>query len=79
MRATKASLSIADAVRKMTSLPATRMGLGDRGVLRQGAMADVVVLDLKVVRDTARFGDPHHYATGARHVIVNGVAVSSRR
>ena len=68
-------LSIAEAVRKMTSLPASRMGLSDRGVLRQGAMADIVVLDLDDVRDSARFGDPHHYATGARHVIVNGVAV----
>ena len=68
-------LSIAEAVRKMTSLPASRMGLSDRGVLRQGAIADIVVLDLDDVRDSARFGDPHHYATGARHVIVNGVAV----
>ena len=68
-------LSIAEAVFKMTGLPASRMGLSDRGVLREGAMADIVVLDLDDVRATARFGDPHHYATGACHVIVNGVAV----
>ena len=68
-------LSIPDAIRKMSSLPAWRMGLTDRGVLRVGAYADIAVLDLDEVRDTARFGDPHHYATGARHVLVNGVAV----
>jgi len=68
-------VSVPEAIRKMTSLPASRMGLVDRGVLRPEAVADVVVLDLDEVRDTAVFGDPHHYATGARHVFVNGVAV----
>ena len=56
-------------------LTAECMGLSDRGVLREDATADIVVLYLEDVRDIARFGDPHHYATGARHVIVNGVLV----
>jgi len=69
------TLTAADAIRKMTSLPAQRMGLSRRGVLEEGAFADLAVLDLDEVSDTARFGDPHHYATGAHHVFVNGVAV----
>ncbi len=68
-------VSVAEAIRKMTSLPADRMGITDRGVIEKGAFADIAVLDLDAVNDTARFGDPHHYATGARHVFVNGVAV----
>lgn len=68
-------VSISEAIRKMTSLPAQRIGLSDRGILAEGMRADVVVLDLADVRETAKFGDPHHYATGTRHVFVNGVAV----
>ena len=68
-------ISISEAIRKMTSLPAQRIGLSDRGILAEGMSADVVVLDLADVRETAKFGDPHHYATGTRHVFVNGVAV----
>jgi N-acyl-D-aspartate/D-glutamate deacylase len=64
-----------EAIRKMSSLPASRLGLGERGVLRAGAFADVAVLDLDRVSDPADFSDPHRYATGARHVFVNGVAV----
>ena len=68
-------LSLAEAVRKMTSLPAARLGMEDRGVLREGAVADIVVLDPDTVEEHAAFGDPHHYATGVRDVLVSGVPV----
>ncbi len=68
-------LSFAEAVRKMTSLPAGRLGMTDRGVLEEGAVADIAVLDPEAVEAPAGFGDPHRYATGARHVLVSGVLV----
>ena len=68
-------LRLEDAVRRMTSLPATTFQLRERGELRAGNRADLVVFDLAKVRDAATFGDPHHYATGFAWVFVNGVAV----
>jgi len=62
-------------IRKMTSLPATTFGLKGRGVLEKGSAADVVVFDPDKVQDRATFTDPHHYATGFRWVLVNGVPV----
>jgi len=68
-------LALEDAVRKMTSLPAQRLGLGDRGVLREGLKADLAVFDPNVVRDRATFEQPHQYAEGVTLVVVNGEAV----
>jgi N-acyl-D-amino-acid deacylase len=68
-------LRLEDAVRRMTSLPAATFRLKDRGVLREGAWADVVVFDPGKVQDQATFNDPHHYATGFAWVLVNGVPV----
>jgi N-acyl-D-amino-acid deacylase len=68
-------VTVAEAVRRMTSLPADTFGLAARGRLEDGAFADVAVFDLEDVRDNASFGDPHRYATGTRHVLVNGVPV----
>ena len=68
-------LRLEDAVRRMTSLPAATFRLTDRGVLRAGAWADIAVFDAKTVRDNATFQEPHHYATGFAHVLVNGVEV----
>jgi N-acyl-D-amino-acid deacylase len=68
-------LTIEDAVRSMTSLPALIMGLEDRGLLRTGMVADVVVLDLDRVRDKATFFEPHQYPEGIELVLVNGVPV----
>lgn len=65
-------LTLPRAVQKMTSMPAARLGLSDRGVLRIGAMADVVVLDASTVADRATFTEPHQYAAGIETVIVNG-------
>jgi N-acyl-D-amino-acid deacylase len=68
-------LRLEDAIRKMTSLPATTFRLPDRGLLRTGCWADVVVFDPATVSDRATFEAPHQYATGITHVFVNGVAV----
>ena len=59
----------------MTLLPATAFGIADRGQLREGAWADLVVLNPASLQDNATFSDPHHYATGFAAVIVNGVVV----
>ena len=67
-------VSLEEAVRSMTSLPAKVFGMPDRGVIREGAVADIVVFDLSAVDDVAEFTDPHHYSEGMVHVLVNGVA-----
>jgi N-acyl-D-amino-acid deacylase len=68
-------LPLEEAVRKMTSLPATNMGLARRGLLQDGYFADVVVFDPKTIIDHATYEKPHQYAEGLRHVFVNGVQV----
>ena len=68
-------LTLEDAVRKMTSLPAKTFHLRDRGELRPGAIADIVVFDPATVTDPSTFADPHHYATGFSDIIVNGIPV----
>jgi N-acyl-D-amino-acid deacylase len=68
-------LPLEEAVRKLTSLPATNLGLDRRGLLREGYFADVVVFDPRTVADRATYEQPHQYAVGVRHVFVNGVAV----
>jgi|YelNatPaOPRAMG01_1025707.scaffolds.fasta_scaffold09254_2 N-acyl-D-amino-acid deacylase len=68
-------LRLEDAIRRLTSLPATTFRLEDRGLLRPGAWADLVVFDPARIQDQAQFGDPHRYATGFAAVIVNGVVV----
>ncbi len=67
-----AVLSEADAVHKMTGLPAARLGLPGRGVLAAGNFADITVYDPATISDLATFADPHRYATGIRTVLVNG-------
>jgi len=66
------TMSMEEAVRKMTSLAASRVGLMDRGILRPGAFADITVFDPQTIRDAATFNDPMHYSVGVRYVFVNG-------
>jgi N-acyl-D-amino-acid deacylase len=68
-------LSLEEAVRRMTSLPAARLKLMDRGILRPGMKADIAVFDPLTVRDKATFDQPHQYAEGFVAVLVNGVPV----
>lgn len=63
------------AIHKVTAMPAQRLNINDRGVLRPGAVADIAVLDLEGVRELTSFSDPHQYAEGAVHVFVGGQAV----
>jgi N-acyl-D-aspartate/D-glutamate deacylase len=67
--------SIEEAVRKMTSQAAARANLGDRGVLRAGMIADVVVFDPDTIIDQSTFDDPHHFSIGITDVVVNGTPV----
>jgi dihydroorotase/N-acyl-D-amino-acid deacylase len=66
------TLSLEDAVRKMSSYPAQRIGLMDRGVLRERMKADIVIFDAATVRDAATFEQPHQYAQGVSAVVING-------
>lgn len=68
-------LTLEDAVRKMTSLPAHTFHLAGRGELQPGFVADIVIFDPNTVSDPSNYDDPHHYATGFSDIIVNGVAV----
>ncbi len=68
-------LRLEEAVRKMTSQPATRVGLQDRGIIRPGMAADIAVFDADTVRDVATFQDPNHYSEGVKYVFVNGKLV----
>jgi dihydroorotase/N-acyl-D-amino-acid deacylase len=71
----KKIITLEDAIRKMSSFPAARVGIVDRGVLRPGMKADIAVFDPARVRDMATFDKPHQYAEGYSYVIVNGQIV----
>jgi dihydroorotase/N-acyl-D-amino-acid deacylase len=68
-------LTLEDAIRKFSSLPAQRMRLADRGVLKQGMWADMVIFDSETVRDLATFDNPNQLSQGMEFVLVNGVTV----
>jgi len=68
-------LSLEEAVKKMTSVTAERFGLSDRGVIREGVWADLVLFDAQTVADRATYTDPHQYPEGIPYVVVNGVVV----
>ena len=71
-------LSLEEGVRKMTAVPAQRLGLKDRGILRDGMKADIVVFDPETVRATATFEDPKKLPVGIEYVFVNGGLVIDR-
>jgi len=66
------TMRLEEAVRKMTSLAASRVGIMDRGILRPGMLADIVVFDPKTIEDVATYSDPLHYSVGVKSVFVNG-------
>jgi N-acyl-D-amino-acid deacylase len=68
-------ISLEDAIRKMTSLPAQTFNLKDRGLIREGFAADLVIFDETKITDKSTFEQPHQYAEGFQSVIVNGKVV----
>ncbi len=68
-------LTLEDAIRKMTSLNAAKVGILDRGIIRPGMAADITVFNPETVRDESTYNDPFHYNVGIEHVIVNGHVV----
>jgi dihydroorotase/N-acyl-D-amino-acid deacylase len=71
----KQIISMGEAIYKMSRYPAQRIGLNERGRISVGAIADIAVMDLGSVQDHASFDQPHRYASGVQHVLVNGVMV----
>ncbi len=68
-------ISLSEAVRRLTGLPATNLGLDRRGFLKTGMFADVAVFDPQTIADRATFDNPHQYSVGVKHVFVNGMQV----
>jgi N-acyl-D-amino-acid deacylase len=68
-------ISLTEAIRRLTSFPAQNLKLVDRGMLEPGYFADIAIFDPATIQDHATFQQPHQYATGVQHVIVNGVPV----
>jgi len=68
-------ITLEEAVRKMTSMPARWLGQDERGVIEEGKLADIAVFDPEVIRDRATFTDPHQYSVGIEYLLINGVPV----
>ena len=68
-------VSLQEAVRRLAGLPAANLGLDRRGLIKQGYFADLVVFDPETISDRSTYDKPHQYATGVKHVLVNGVRV----
>src|SRR5688572_7069257 len=68
-------IPLEEAVRRLTSLPATNLGIADRGALKEGYFADVVIFDPNTIAAHATYDDPRQYATGVQHVFVNGIQI----
>jgi N-acyl-D-aspartate/D-glutamate deacylase len=69
------ALSMEAAIRKMTSDPAARLGLHERGVIAAGKKADIIIFDPNQISDQSTFENPHRFSTGIEHLYVNGQAV----
>ena len=65
-------LSIEEAIYKMTGLPAQKLQLKDRGILKEGCFADITIFDQETIAEKATFAKPHNYSKGIKYVIVNG-------
>ena len=68
-------ISLEEAVKKMTSMPARQIGQAERGLVRSGMFADLTIFDAETIEDLATFTDPHRYSVGVHHVVINGVPV----
>jgi N-acyl-D-aspartate/D-glutamate deacylase len=68
-------LTLEEAVRRMTSLPAEQVGQHERGKIAEGLFADVTIFDPETVSDRATYTDPHQYSVGIHHLVVNGAPV----
>ena len=68
-------ITLQEAIRRLTGLPAANLGLDRRGMIKEGYFADLVVFDPETTADRATYENPHQYATGVKHVLVNGVCV----
>jgi N-acyl-D-amino-acid deacylase len=68
-------MPLQEAVRRLTSFPAANLGISERGSLKPGYHADLAIFDPAAIRDHATFEEPQVYATGMRHVFVNGIQV----
>jgi len=68
-------ITLPEAIRRLSGLPATNLGLDRRGLLKKGYFADVVVFDPQTIADKATYDNPHQYAVGMRQVFVNGIQV----
>lgn len=75
----KKVISLEQAIRKMTALPAEKLGLKNRGLIKKGMAADLVLFDFEKIADKAAFDNPHQYPTGIEYVFVNGKAVIQNR
>jgi N-acyl-D-aspartate/D-glutamate deacylase len=71
----KKLFSLEEAIRKMTSLPAQSLGLFDRGLIREGMWADIIILDKDKIRDLSTYEYPYQYPVGIQYVLVNGEVV----
>jgi N-acyl-D-aspartate/D-glutamate deacylase len=71
----RGAIALEHAIRSSTSLPARIMDLKDRGQIREGNAADIVIFDLATIRDKATFFEPHQHSAGVEYVFVNGTAV----
>ncbi len=68
-------LTLEEAVKKMTSMPARQIGQAERGLVQSGMFADLTIFDAETIEDRATFTDPHRYSVGVHHVVINGVPV----
>jgi len=71
-------LTLEEAIRKMTSFPAQKLGIEDRGLLKQGYWGDITVCNPETIKDNATYNEPHQFPEGIEYVLVNGVIVIER-
>ena len=72
------AISLEEAVKKMTSMPALWLGQDERGVIAPGMLADIAVFDPDVIQDMASYTEPHQYSVGIEHLLVNGIPVITK-